>query len=247
MCNNIKMTPNEIVESLKHSNTPTLIVEGKDDLFIYRWLVEQCNNFLLTILPCGGRVTLLEVYKRKEEFKHIKSLFIADKDMYRFNTIPEKYQGIVFTKGYAIENDLYSGSILESFLEKNQIEKHHKLIQVISKWFAFEVEKFRETETINTISHHINYILSKNKEDLSLGFCNEINYKEPQDETLHEILGDYALNIRGKQLLQALTYFLSYKGRFVNFSDKHLMEIALKTNPSVNIQQLSHKIKSCFE
>ena len=72
------LTEEELKSTLKHSSIPTIIVEGKDDLKIYRWIEEDINasaTMHIDIMPCGCRNTLIKLYNSRSDFK--KVLFIA--------------------------------------------------------------------------------------------------------------------------------------------------------------------------
>jgi len=112
------LTEEELVSTLKHTRIPTILVEGKDDVKIYRWLENDINESYLShvdILPCGCRNTLMKLYALRLSFSNL--VFIADKDQYVYGTIPPEYSDIVFTTGYSIENDLYAGKRIEDLFD----------------------------------------------------------------------------------------------------------------------------------
>jgi hypothetical protein len=104
-------TVNELVSMLRHSSEPTILVEGPDDIMVYRWLKQHIEPLKASPIDCGGRQNLLSVYERRNEFSHVKTVFLADKDLYVFLGIPEEYSDVLWTTGYSIENDIYAGSI----------------------------------------------------------------------------------------------------------------------------------------
>jgi Protein of unknown function (DUF4435) len=114
-------TVNEIVNSLKRSFIPTILIEGNDDVFIYRWLKSNLATTLVSLQPCGGRNNLFKIYDRRHEFFDVNVVFIADKDSYRFTQIPSDRSDIIFTSGYCIENDIYEGSNISREPLKNSV------------------------------------------------------------------------------------------------------------------------------
>lgn len=241
-------TVNEIVNSLKRSFIPTIVIEGKDDLFIYRWLKSNIDNSIISLLPCGGRPSLFEVYKRRSEFSDKDVIFIADKDFYRFFGVPEEKKDIIFTTGYCIENDIYSGSTIDDFLDKEDRDEFEKLKEIIGKWFSFEVQKKKQDITEGsanelTVSKHINVICPVGCNKICPDFSKKISYVEPQKCFTELVNQEYTLNVRGKQLFQMLSRFLSKKGRFSNFSEKNLIEIALKQNNNAYLTKIVNKIE----
>lgn len=83
---------------------------------IYRWLEHEVGINNANFFPCGGRDTLLKVFERRDEFKNLKCIFVADKDTFVYINPPEKYNDIIWTNGYSIENDLYYGKGIEQLL-----------------------------------------------------------------------------------------------------------------------------------
>ena len=131
MSGGIKLSEDEMVSYLKNTFLPTILVEGSDDLSVYnRHLESKINIEDVDILSCQGRLALLNIFKRKEEFKNAKVVFVADKDMWFFDGVPEEYKNqIVFTDGYSLENDIYVESRFKKLLEKDDIKKFENLIK----------------------------------------------------------------------------------------------------------------------
>ena len=121
------MTVEQLVGVLRRSRKPRIVVEGDDDVIIYRELTKRIGILEVAPLPSGGRKKLLQVYERRSEFAHVPVAFIADRDMWLFSGIPEGYADIIWTQGYSIENDLYVSAELESFLETHQHETHQEV------------------------------------------------------------------------------------------------------------------------
>lgn len=140
--NKIHLTVNEIIAYLKRTNLPTVLVEGTDDKSVYRYIENRLGELDADILICNGRDALLEIFTRRNEFSAAKVAFVADRDMWYFTGIPDEYQnGVIFSAGYSLENDLYVKEIFEGLLEKEEKRKFMDLIQELSRWFAFEVTR----------------------------------------------------------------------------------------------------------
>lgn len=99
------MTPDEIIGTIKKSTIPTVCVEGVQDKAALRHL-EKMIGISGSIVCCNGRTNLFEVWMRRGEFSGKKVAFLADRDLYVFGQIPSKYNGIIFTHGYSLENDI---------------------------------------------------------------------------------------------------------------------------------------------
>ncbi len=59
------LTADELVATLIHTTLPTILVEGTQDMTIYRWLENHIGLSNTDILPCGGRNNLLAVSNLK--------------------------------------------------------------------------------------------------------------------------------------------------------------------------------------
>lgn len=117
----------EIVASLKNTSLPTVLVEGRDDMTTYRWIENRLGIQNANVLPCGGRDKLFAVYNRQTEFRHLKCAFLADRDMWLFDTTCSQYGSIVFTKGYSIENDILDDSHVADLLSP-QRKRHSETL-----------------------------------------------------------------------------------------------------------------------
>jgi len=231
MANQSLPTVDEIVNSLKRSFIPTILIEGSDDVFVYRWLKKNLSINPISLQPCGGRTNLFSIYDRKNEFSDKNVIFVADKDSYRFEEIPDNRKGIIFTSGYCIENDIYDGSSISDFIDDEDKARHDLLREIIGSWFAFEVKKYLETspgQSSLSVASHINVVSPIGLDRICPIFSQQIDYSKPSEDDIRLVTDEYNLNVRGKQLFQMLSRFLSKKGRFSSFSDKNLIEIALK-------------------
>ena len=112
MSNHIKMTECEIISLLERSSLPiSILIEGKDDIIIYRRL-EHYLDTDVDVLGVGGRSILLSIFNKQTQGEILKNkniIYIADKDIWFNIGIPEAYQNpkLIFTSGYSIENDIF--------------------------------------------------------------------------------------------------------------------------------------------
>ena len=240
------LSEDEIVDLLRETSLPTILVEGKDELSVYtRYLESKIDIEDVDVLPCQGRVTLLNVFDRREEFKHKKVVFVADRDMWFFVGIPQekKYEEhIVFTDGYSLENDLYIESQFSQLLGKKEIIDFYKLIKELSIWFAFEVNRYMETR-----SSQCNFDLYKicPNNVLDSEFKQKINFVDPPQELVDKIYGDYTRALRGKNLFQALLKFLATP-KHSNLGRENLLELGARfKNPRIEL--LVSKIVQKFQ
>ena len=245
-------TPVEIIGTLKRSFLVTILVEGTSDTFVYRRLRSLCKSDpMVTMLYCGGRNRLFEVFSRRAEFESAKVVFIADLDSYRFDGIPDEYEEIVFTSGYCVENDIYHGSKVCNLLEPDEITKLDKLRELIGTWVAFELEshnarKLAGHNSTLAVSKHINQVCPTDQE-ICPKFRTAISYSEPKQETVQHVFSEYDLNVRGKQLFQMVARYLSVAGRRSKFSVENLIEVAISQEPSNCFLSLGQRLDSAVQ
>ena len=224
------MTPDRLVGVIKHSQKLCIVVEGKEDVIIYRELTKRIGILEVILLPSGGRDKLFQVYERRNEFTQIPVVFIADQDMWLFSGIEPGYDDVIWTNGYSIENDLYSDSDLESLIDENDLVEHQQILDSISTWFAFAVEEYLIGKKPR-VDIHCDEMVPPGKTVLNPDFCSRQGFYIPNSQRVYQIRSAYKLSIRGKQLFQLLVRFLSKpKHGFQNASinDHALYNIALK-------------------
>lgn len=256
----IEMSSAEIIATIKHSTEPFVLIEGKEDAIIFRHLQERIGFQYFNIQPCGGRNTLLEIFKRKDEFPHINTLFFADQDMWIFSGIPREFENISFTKGYSLENDLFIDGkrILDNLLKKKELAAKENLLRSISKWFAFEVEKYNTNPQDNffeKVKLLDKSVIKENESVLSAEFLDKVKFKEPDNELFESILANHQTHIRGKFLIQIYTRIMHDRNINANdgekevfYSERQLIDlcfregIATEKSCMQNIENLIQKI-----
>lgn len=227
----LNVTVDDWVTTLRHSQLPTVLVEGKDDVQIYQWAERRVGIQKANVLPVGGKETLLAVYKRRNEFAHLPVAFVADKDLWLFSGIPPGYPDIIWTEGYSIENDLYAGASLENLLNADEVDEHGQVLDSIVEWFAFEVEEYlagREPR----VDTHCNEIVPLGETEMDQGFRTRRGFRPPNQPLHQQIRAAYQLQLRGKLLFQVLIRFLNAPGRGTPYSILTLHENAFKLTPS---------------
>ena len=236
-------TVDELVAALRRSQLSTVIVEGTDDMQIYRWVEERIGSQNANVLPAGGKNNLLSVYQRRNEYAHLPVAFVADRDLWLFSGIPLDYHGIIWTQGYSIENDLYAGANLENLLDADETKEHQQVLDSITEWFAFEVEEYlggREAQ----VATHCNRVVPPGKTEIDYGFRQNRRFRSPNEELHQQIKDKYQLQLRGKLLFQMLSRFLNAPNRRPKYPILVLHEIAFKMTPSHELMdRLTHEIK----
>lgn len=260
-----------LVDALRLSNKPNIIVEGKDDEIIYGTLVERLGRFDVGFFSAGSKDTLLHLYEELSEyenagdFRHTPVTFIADRDMWLFRGIPDQYDDIIWTEGYSIENDLYAHVKLRDRVG-NKVE-YDQTIDAISMWFAYKVEEYleknprektfesiRDEEQVD-VAHRLNRIVPPDKITLSP----DLEFLPSNHERAREIRRVYHLQLRGKLLFQLLVRFLnkpkqgfqnatvSYQGLYndaINVSESDLLFSRLEDEVREKLIEQQEKIAS---
>ncbi len=202
------MTVEHLVGVLRRSRKPSIVVEGDDDVVIYRELAKRIGILEVVLRPSGGREKLLQVYERRSEFIQIPVAFIADQDMWLFSGIEPGYEDVIWTNGYSIENDLYSDAGLERLLDESDTLEHQQILDSISVWFAFAVEEYLAGNAPK-LDLHCDEMVPPGKTELDADFCVRQSFRTPNTERVQQIRSAYQLLLRGKQLFQLLVRFLS--------------------------------------
>ncbi len=219
------MSAEELVAYLKRTSLLTVLVEGTADAYVYRWVEERLKADG-DVLVCNGRDTLLEVFRRRNEFANSKAVFVADQDMWYFSAIPSEYSGdVIFTDGYSIENDLFVRSVMEKLLGPEEKVAFELLIEQLVKWFAFEVDKHLKTGR-SDCAVHINRVCPGSV--LCEDYKKSVKFCDAPEELIARLKAEYDRGLRGKSLFEALVRFLSHPNRVSKFSKFNLMEIGAK-------------------
>lgn len=227
----------EIVASLKNTSLPTVLVEGRDDMTIYRWIEDRLGTQKANVLPCGNRDKLFAVYKRQTEFRHLKCAFLADRDMWLFDTTCSKYGSIVFTKGYSIENDVLDGSHVADLLSSSEQKAFQDTAASLSQWFAFEVQEYRAGRPY-FVHVHPDQVVPPGGTALDPSFLAKRGYSAVHASRARSIERHFTVRFRGKGLLDLYVRLLSGRARRSKFSKHNLLEIGTKLDSRTHMNRL---------
>lgn len=235
------LTDDELISTINHSSDPYIIVEGPDDVKIYRWLLEDSGltAFLEPRNGCGG---VKKIYERRTELTNAKVIFICDRDTLVYTgTISEEYEDIIYTTGYSIENDLYQGKAIEKQLfEPKDAEIFERALVSFLRYYACELEKFRRAERCN-FHEKPEAIISH--EDYSLLVHQLTTFNEPSEDTIKYLKSDYDILLRGHSLFKLVGMVLRRKDRDPKYSESALYEICYKFCKSESIKKLQVEIE----
>lgn len=238
-----RLTTDEIVAYLKRTSQLTVLVEGADDKMVYRYIESRLEDLEIDCMDCGGRPSLLAIFGRRNEFPDSPVIFIADKDMWFFTSIPEEYSsGIIFTNGYSIENDLYLKDLFESLLDAGDRDKFDNLIDALAKWQAFHVVAFSINGSCQC-DFHVNQVVPPLNVSLCPQHLANIAFSEPPDELVRQIRVSYFSSLRGKTLFEAILRYLNGRSRSSSYSKANLLELGAKVSNHC-IDRLCSEIRS---
>lgn len=222
--------------SVRNSTLPVVLVEGSDDLTAWRHVEGLLDPTQASLLPCGGRRALLEVYSRRSEFPTTRVAFVADQDCWLFSAVPAEYSGVLFTEGYSIENDAYCFS-LEQLLTKEEAKTHAALLDAVCAWFAFAVHQHLRGQQ-PTLGHHPTEICAEPHSGIDPSFAQRVGYSPAPPDLASDIRTNYQRKLRGKQLHACLARVLNHPGRPAKYSKTALMEMGFKLLTPPAIQKL---------
>ena len=224
---------NYLVNILKSSRLPTIVVAGKDNANIINNLAEYYGVETVKVVFTGKRNTLLSAYERRDEFAHLPVAFVADQEMELFTGISERYTNIIWTQGYSLKNDLYAGANLETLLEPHEVWRHQQVINSTIEWFAFAVEEFLRGKPVK-MDFRLSEIVRQGELKLDKSFRERRGFSQPSPKHVLQIRDGHPFLLPGDFLFQGLARFLNIRGRDFNFDIKSrsLYDIALEMHDS---------------
>ena len=238
------LTVDEVIALLKRSMLPTVVVEGADDVIVYRRLEDHFDEFGLSVLAVGGRSNILKIFERLNEIQSNEHItFIADKDHWVLTGVPTQYMSnrLFLTDGYSIENDLYRDGEMENILDKTELKSFSEDIRRFITWFSLAINRFisGQEEALDTSPHKV-------LDETAFAQLTTLKPGEIYPQDVFEIINsDYARFVRGKSLWQVISRQTARKGRVVRLNDKSFMEIQ-SANRGPLLSGLYQKIENYF-
>ena len=234
------ITVDEAIALLKKTSLPTIVVEGKEDIIVYRKFEKFLEQFKVSTLPVGGRQKVLEIFNRRHEIGlSVKIMFIADLDTWVYTEVPHSFinNDLIFTRGYSIENDIYCDGELFNLLEKNEQDNYRCDIEKFIKWYTIALYRHLQDQS-HPISLHPDYVLGPKWQSL-LTLENGENYPH---ELKDKILSDYQHLLRGKSLIDILLRQLNRKGRKARHNSCALLEI-VAAKPGALLNRMINEVE----
>jgi hypothetical protein len=242
-------TVDEIVATLARSSEPTLLVEGRQDMYALRKVEDLVAGS--SIMPCGDKDAVLALLKRRSEFSNVPCAFLVDSDFWFYYGIPEKYQRslyLITTSGFSIENDILFQSRIFDFYDDRDMVKYNRILDELNRWWAFVLLK-REQGVEIPISHHIRSIVGDlARPCLKEEFISDASnpYVEPSSERLRRSREDLEMGIRGHQYAELHKFILVEKGNSHKTLAGGLYAMAGILGDSPHLERVVNSIKEVF-
>ena len=250
MANNSNQDPSltveEVLDTLRHSSLRTVLVEGPDDVRWYEVLFKK-GDIGWEPMSSGGRNTLLKVFEGLSEEERRSVVFVADRDMWFFDTIPAKYGDVIFTEGYSIENDILQDSSAMELISQEEMVLIEKYKAVLSEWFAFCVQSYKAAKPTETDVYPAQIAEEQDgKVRWRCGYQLKIGYVSPPASLIHAVQSQFALGFRGKCLAKLYAMVISArKDPCVRYSAEQLMDVAIREKTLTGLRlRLAKEIKS---
>lgn len=229
------LTDDELISVINHSSEPYIIIEGPDDVMVYRWILDEidCAGLLEPRKGCDGVNALIS---RRNEIVNPNVIFIIDKDTLVYSNSTPTNKNVIYTEGYSIENDLYQGKAFERhYFKKDDKSLFEKTLKEFLRYYACELEKFKNGKKFDFTKSPEN-ILSEN---YLLDTSKLTDYKEPSQNSVEYLRKGYDLLLRGHSLFHLVRMIVGRKERSIKYSQKQLYDMCycLKSDSIINIQK----------
>lgn len=218
------LTVEELIAYLKRSDLPAILVEGRDDMTIYRWIEDSSASFLGAIVPCGGRSQVIDIAKRQGELGRKRVAFLVDSDSDAAWGVQSLIPNTIWTAGYSIENDLIATGAITKLMTQQERDGFSQVVQSLTIWFLHCVLQIKEGSPAK-LSRHSREVLDHDTIELREEF--EINeaLEEKYSDACGSIRAQPLVYVRGKNLFDSALFFLSSKGRRSKYSRQNLYEL----------------------
>lgn len=216
----------ELMATLKHSSMPTVLVEGKDDLFLYRQLERLFDPTKVSIQVAGNKSDALKLqhHLRASNFDH--TVAFVDSDFWTIDGTPLTLpKGVLSTIGYSIENDIILFGGLLDLLDHKECKQFMQDLHRYASWYSIQIQ-FERDEPEPTFRESAAKVLC------NLEYFEETSKKYQHCEICHSIIDQIValpmVHVRGKNLFQVLLLQLAKNGRNPSHTKNGLIEFASK-------------------
>ena len=197
-------TVKELVSTLRHSSLSSVVVEGKDDIIVYRFVEEACHDLNISVICAGGRSPALEIFLAlNSDDVSNNTLFIVDRDTWVYESVPSEYTSakILLTDGYSIENDMYHDGDLETLLSGMSSRAFQCELETTLNWYALAIKRLMLDRSSRIDVHPAELLDAPGRFELLNKLCPSEVYP---DNIRSNLTTCYGRLLRGKTLLSLL-------------------------------------------
>lgn len=233
-----------IVARIKNLATGKIVVvEGVDDIIVYRSLITIFSSKRIQVLTAGGRDKVLEVFDEVKKLGYLdKAIFIVDQDSWIFSGIPSPYQDprIIYTSGYSIENDIYVDRNIDNLLIGAGLStSFNSKLHLFLQWFALAIDRYCLT------GHEILDVHPDRFFRDVTGFCALKPGESHPNPTYNDLITQYPLKFRGKSLLPlAVDELNRRKDGYPSYNTKTIMEETAINGRGVHLNRIFSAVDS---
>lgn len=221
----VELTVDDVIATLKNSSLPSVIVEGRDDLVVYRRIEEIDCGEAVSVFPIGGQNKVLELFRRRAELgKGSRVAFVADRDRWVFEGVPRDlaHKELIFTEGYSIENDIIRDGAFNCLMTPGEGVLFEKELNVISKWFALAMSNFLHGKPESLSTYPGTILEIANSDEILSDMLESDGHAS---SIFEEIDRDPLRMIRGKTVMSLIIRQVGSSGRIVRHHSLSLMDI----------------------
>ena len=218
------LTVEELIAYLKRSDLPAILVEGRDDMTIYRWIEDSSASCLGAIIPCGGRSQVIDIAKRQGELGQKKVAFLVDSDSDAAWGVQTPIPNAIWTAGYSIENDLFATGVITRLMTQQECNTFSRVVESLTLWFLHCVLQLKEGYPAK-LCRHSRDVLDHDTIELREELEFDEALEEQYSDVCAKIRAQPLVYIRGKNLFDSALFFLSAKGRKSKYSRQNLYEL----------------------
>lgn len=238
------LTVDEVLSLLQRTSLPTIVVEGRDDMIVYRRMEERLEGLGVSVLPVGGRSKVLQIFERRSEIpRNVQCAYVVDCDTWIYSGIPAPYKDgcLILTSGYSIENDVFVDGDLQRLLTPTERLEFQRDLQRFIHWYALELSRALSDDS-GEISLHPSNVLDAARYPV----LTALRPSEPYPDSLRtEIEANFQRLLRGKSLMALLVSKLSHSRRVPKHSHKALLE-SVAVTPGHNLERIQRELAAHF-
>lgn len=217
-------TEDEMVALLERSCFPVVLVEGKDDMSIYNWIDRNLFGGIGIVLPCHGRDKLLRLANRRHEYSSTKVVFLADCDVNLVLKNIPNVNGVIWTHGYSVENDLLTSQCVLDLLTEEEKQDFNDLLVLLGEWYICKVIDHAEGDELR-VSVHTRRVVDPDSKQLVENCSVSDELKTKYKDVIDRVGEAPERYVRGKNIFDLLLIFLSNSKRASKYSRNNLYEL----------------------